>query len=205
MKCEYGCGQDAKFILKNGKQCCSKSINSCPIIRAKNSKSQKKNYVFTIRAQFIKKECKWCNKEIAVCAIKAHEKSCYLNPKNIRLCPVCEKPIKRKKWVSVTCSKGCANTYFRSGENHPNYKSDADWKYREKAFSYYPNKCSNCGYNEHIELLDVHHIDGNRKHNKKENWIILCTICHAAITRNLAILENRKFKWLGSSNGKKVG
>ncbi len=38
MQCSYGCGQEAKFTLKNGRQCCSKSWNSCPAIRAKNSK-----------------------------------------------------------------------------------------------------------------------------------------------------------------------
>ena len=27
--CDYGCGQEAKFQLKNGKWCCSKSQNSC--------------------------------------------------------------------------------------------------------------------------------------------------------------------------------
>jgi 5-methylcytosine-specific restriction endonuclease McrA len=35
--CEYGCGQEAKFILKNGKHCCSKTSNQCESIRKKNS------------------------------------------------------------------------------------------------------------------------------------------------------------------------
>lgn len=35
--CEYGCGNEAKFVLKNGKQCCSNSCNKCPEIRRKNS------------------------------------------------------------------------------------------------------------------------------------------------------------------------
>ena len=29
--CEYGCGQEGKYQLKNGKFCCSKSVNSCSI------------------------------------------------------------------------------------------------------------------------------------------------------------------------------
>ena len=37
MKCEYGCNQEAKHQLKNGKWCCSKSQNSCMTIRLKNS------------------------------------------------------------------------------------------------------------------------------------------------------------------------
>jgi hypothetical protein len=39
--CDYGCGREAKYQLKNGKKCCSKSQNSCPLIRKKNSKAKK--------------------------------------------------------------------------------------------------------------------------------------------------------------------
>ena len=40
MLCDYGCGQEAKYQLKNGKWCCCKSFNSCPAIRKKNRESQ---------------------------------------------------------------------------------------------------------------------------------------------------------------------
>jgi 5-methylcytosine-specific restriction endonuclease McrA len=39
--CEYGCGQKAKYQLKNGKWCCSEKFNSCPEVRKKNSESNK--------------------------------------------------------------------------------------------------------------------------------------------------------------------
>jgi len=42
MMCENGCGQEAKFQLKNGKWICSKSSNSCPINKKKNSNGMKK-------------------------------------------------------------------------------------------------------------------------------------------------------------------
>lgn len=35
MLCEYGCGQEAEYQLKNGKWCCCKSQNSCPINKKK--------------------------------------------------------------------------------------------------------------------------------------------------------------------------
>jgi len=38
-KCDYGCGRVATTQLKNGKWCCSRSQNSCPSIRSKNSKA----------------------------------------------------------------------------------------------------------------------------------------------------------------------
>lgn len=44
MKCEYGCGLEAKYQIKSGRWCCSKSSNSCPVNRAKNSKGLKTAY-----------------------------------------------------------------------------------------------------------------------------------------------------------------
>lgn len=42
--CEYGCGNIANFILRNGKYCCSKSSNSCNGMKLKNSEGLKKQY-----------------------------------------------------------------------------------------------------------------------------------------------------------------
>jgi hypothetical protein len=39
--CNYGCGQEAKHQFKNGKWCCSKSINSCPNMKKINSINNK--------------------------------------------------------------------------------------------------------------------------------------------------------------------
>ena len=41
MKCEYGCEQEAKHVMKNGKGCCSKSPNSCPERRRLDSERKK--------------------------------------------------------------------------------------------------------------------------------------------------------------------
>ena len=37
--CNYGCGQEAKHQLRNGKWCCSKRHQSCPVNKKKNSNS----------------------------------------------------------------------------------------------------------------------------------------------------------------------
>ena len=42
MLCNYGCGQEAKYQLNNGKWCCSESYQKCPNIRNKNSEGIKK-------------------------------------------------------------------------------------------------------------------------------------------------------------------
>ena len=38
--CTYGCGQVAKYILKNGKYCCSQNSSSCPGLIRKSSRSR---------------------------------------------------------------------------------------------------------------------------------------------------------------------
>lgn len=42
--CEYGCENEALFVLKNGKHCCSKRSNSCPAVRRRNGEKLKEAY-----------------------------------------------------------------------------------------------------------------------------------------------------------------
>ena len=42
MKCEYGCGNEAVYILKGGKNCCTKYATQCPANKNKNSEGVKK-------------------------------------------------------------------------------------------------------------------------------------------------------------------
>lgn len=37
--CDYGCGKEAKYKFKNGKVCCSKSVNQCPSKKERSAKS----------------------------------------------------------------------------------------------------------------------------------------------------------------------
>lgn len=41
IKCDYGCGVEYKFILKNGKHCCSEKYQQCPSMKEKYSKANK--------------------------------------------------------------------------------------------------------------------------------------------------------------------
>jgi Zn finger protein HypA/HybF involved in hydrogenase expression len=59
--CEYGCGQNARYILKNGKYCCSKNSNQCLELRKKNSlglkaahKEGRRHYTYNIRSNWNK-------------------------------------------------------------------------------------------------------------------------------------------------------
>ena len=51
--CDYGCGQEAKHQLKNGKWCCSKNYRSCLGVRNKNSGSQKGKILSSIHKKKI--------------------------------------------------------------------------------------------------------------------------------------------------------
>lgn len=176
MLCSYGCGKEGKYILKNGKHCCEKFWNSCPINKKKNSEAAKKSNKFTFNANKIRSTCKWCGLESNLPTIRRHEKSCYLNPLNIKICPVCFKPIKDYK-KTETCSHACANTYFRSGPQNPNWKetSCSYSSYRKTCFFYFGHKCAIC---DEKNLVTVHHIDGDRQNNKRENLIPLCPTHH---------------------------
>ena len=58
--------------------------------------------------------------------------------------------------------------------------------YRKLAFDFYkaPHICVVCGFGV-PEVLEVAHIDGNRKNNKVENLVLLCPTCHRMHDVNL--------------------
>lgn len=71
-------------------------------------------------------------------------------------------------------------SHYHNGEN-----------YRQRAFRKYQPECSVCGWDEDIDVLEVHHIDENRQNNDLSNLIILCPICHKKLTTHKYILINR--------------
>lgn len=62
-------------------------------------------------------------------------------------------------------------------------KGNGAYDYRIRALAHYENKCVKCNYNEKKKMLDVDHIDSNRKNNSLDNLQILCVWCHAEKTR----------------------
>lgn len=51
--------------------------------------------------------------------------------------------------------------------------------YRKVALGHYHNRvyCVHCGFGI-VEVLEVAHLDGNRKHNDPDNLAFLCPTCH---------------------------
>lgn len=99
-----------------------------------------------------------------------------------KTCPICENEFEtrlghpREKTV---CSHSCANTYFRSGESNPNYRKDDKLtgiaKYVKICFRYHKKKCACC---DEINIVEVHHYDGNKENNAPENLVPLCPTHH---------------------------
>lgn len=84
--------------------------------------------------------------------------------------------IERKKRLTKSRNKNNVQTY----------------DYRPKALTAYGPICQACGFNEHVRLLEVHHIDENRANNELINLAVLCVMCHAKITRLGVTLDSLK-------------
>ncbi len=125
-----------------------------------------------------RKSCKYCGRKIFPSSITIHERYCKLNPEyleaNTRICVVCEESFLSGNEERVTCSRGCANTHYRSGSNHANYK-EGKVRYREIAFKYHKHRCVICGEKNSV---DVHHYDENKKNNSPRNLVPLCPTHH---------------------------
>jgi len=93
----------------------------------------------------------------------------------------------KSKTATHFCSNDCKYKAASSLDNAymtgPKGKSTGEKTYRNRALNLLDNKCSCCNYSEYIELLDVDHIDGNRKNSDISNLQILCVKCHALKTR----------------------
>lgn len=122
-------------------------------------------------ANSIKASCIYCSKQTNKANIKKHEKSCYLNPKNKKDCPVCDAPIKNYK-TGTTCSYSCSNKHFRSGPNNSNWNEN---HYQTTCFHHHIKECVVCGESN---IVEVHHLDEDHNNNIPENLIPLCPTHH---------------------------
>jgi 5-methylcytosine-specific restriction endonuclease McrA len=73
--------------------------------------------------------------------------------------------------------------------------------YRKIAFDHLPHKCSVCGFDKDVRLLEVHHIDEDRQNNYLNNLIILCPTCHRGITLGYYVLNEDNKIYMIDSNG----
>ena len=119
--CEYGCGQEAQYQLKNGKWCCESHFLKCSIIRKKLSKGhkgKKSSKPILIETYEL---CSYGCGQIAKYKFKNGKYCC---SDNINKCPINRNKIKnnQKGWLIETtelCSYGCeqiAKFKFKNGK-----------------------------------------------------------------------------------------
>jgi phage terminase large subunit GpA-like protein len=108
--------------------------------------------------------------------------------------------INGSKSGKLFCSRSCKDSAQRIDgcvpEILPAHYGKGESRYRMRAFMQYDAKCDYCGYDNLPDILEVHHIDGNRRNGKITNLIILCPNHHAAITKGFADIDsNRNYVW----------
>ena len=100
--------------------------------------------------------------------------------RNEHPCVICGKPILASAHKK-TCSRRCANKNragitYKTGRTKDKVKDQRAIKARlivERG-----KKCEKCSYKTY-EILQVHHLDRNRKNNISSNLKLLCPNCHA--------------------------
>jgi len=89
------------------------------------------------------------------------------------------------------CSRNCANSV---GGKTKAEKYNHRGHYRDIAFQLHGKSCLICGFDK---VVEVHHIDENRKNNTNENLVPLCPNHHMMIHRSkfrLQIINEIKMK-----------
>ncbi len=135
--------------------------------------------VFLRPARLIRSEEHYCSK------------NCYSLSKRTRVqvvCALCGKVTERRP-SSLEKSKSrlyfCGRVCKDKGQSleyglkdvWPDHYGSGINNYREKALKYYPNKCTDCDFDD-IRALVVHHRDHNRDNNGLKNLEVLCANCH---------------------------
>lgn len=78
------------------------------------------------------------------------------------------------------CSHSCANKGRVEKTLEPKYPNSFRKFWMRRGII---KNCEKCGYDECKDILGIHHIDENRKNNKRENLMVLCPNCHSLIHR----------------------
>ena len=76
----------------------------------------------------------------------------------------------KRKYCSKKCTKKAHHLIFK-----PSYTTVRKAMITREMIK----ECEKCGYKEYPQILGVHHKDGDRENNCKENLQILCPMCHS--------------------------
>lgn len=127
--------------------------------------------------------CKFCGK-YKLFYTKNTCRKCY--DEHIRGKKICKKCGNSRHIIAFGLCKYCYNKEkgYPLYEYIRKYMNGANNWHRFVAIKHHNIKCSFCNENRLI-MLDVHHIDKNRKNNEPENLIFVCPNHHREIHRRL--------------------
>ncbi len=146
------------------------------------------NLVFETRQSYINRgHGKFCSLR---CSSQHHMRQKSIKHADNCTCSTCGKTFYRtpsqlllSKSGLYFCSRSCKDKAQRIDgmkELHPPHygTSDGSYRYREIAFESYEQKCMDCGFDEHPEVLEIHHIDKDHGNANPKNLAVLCPTCH---------------------------
>jgi len=210
--CDYGCGEEAKFKMKNGKWCCSKSQNSCPGVRKKLSKAKKGKYdgennpMFGRSGEKSPGFGKIGNKSPSFGRKHTKDelskmKETHTGERNFQFGKVGKLNLRFRKTYEQIFGRELRKQ--RCGENNPNFGKFGEehccWKGGTSKlpygfdFTYGLKKQIRERDNYTCQLCfksgkSVHHIDENKMNCNPTNLITLCKVCNTRIsTKNKGI------------------
>ena len=190
--CDYGCGRQARFKMKNGKFCCSKSQNSCPAVRGRISKGNKLAWeIPEIRARntaSLQKDEEWKSKISR--SIKNNYENGYLHP---RL--GCKWSNEERALISQRTKEAAP----RGSDNYM-WNGGTDYYWHERAWKLFGlNECSVCHITneDNIKIsgmrLTMHCLSNDYSNLTEENWQTVCNACHNRIHNKVENMRRAKY------------
>jgi len=96
-----------------------------------------------------------------------------------------------KQKIAIS-KRGCKNPSWNGGSSFEPYSREWTKKLKNMIKNRDNNECQLCFNNFNIKnyILEVHHIDHNKKNCSKKNLITLCKSCHSKVKFNRNVWEN---------------